>query len=589
MDIRHRLRLFRSWARWIIAATLIAAVAAYGISQVLPKVYESDARLVVGQALSSNNPDPNQFQTAQQLAAAYVGLAFDRPVLDRVMKRVNLQMSPSDFSKMVQVSTVRDLPFIEVVGRSGDPKLAADIANAMAQELVGLSPALTGAQGDRVDFVDADMKALETQIASTRAEIDQLGAKSNKTDAEQAQLDTLINRLVTLQSTYSQLLQFTSGTQANRISVVQDAIAPDAPASPRPLFNTAIAAVLALLLPLAAAFLWERFDDRIKSPEDVEESLGLAVIGLIAQMPGEKGRKSFYRLATLLYPRSPAAEAFRTVRTNVEFAGLDRGLRIVVVTSSLSGEGKTVVAGNLAVAFAQAGRRVILVDADLRRPGVASIFGLAENPGLTDLVRSDAIGIDTVAQETEVPNLRIITAGTIPANPAELLGSRRMEAIGQRLIEAADIVIYDTPPITAVTDAALTAAKADATIMVVQSHRASKRVVTQGIEALTKVNARIVGAVLNNVPGHVAVPYYGRNQGEHHAVEAHPEIELPEPTAFAGRTADATASPASDPELDAAGHGAPAEAADRSGTARRRPRTRTPRSSTPAMDEPNPS
>src|SRR4029079_17091925 len=179
-------------------------------------------------------------------------------------------------------------------------------------------------------------------------------------------------------------------------------------------------------------------------------------------------------------------------------------------------EGKTVVAGNLAVAFAQAGRRVILVDADLRRAGVASIFGLAENPGLTDLVRSDAVGIDTVAQETEVPNLRIITAGTIPANPAELLGSRRMGAISQRLIEAADIVIYDTPPITAVTDAALTAAKADATIMVVQSHRASKRVVTQGIEALTKVNARIVGAVLNNVPGHVAVPYYGRNQGEHH-------------------------------------------------------------------------
>ena len=120
----------------------------------------------------------------------------------------------------------------------------------------------------------------------------------------------------------------------------------------------------------------------------------------------------------------------------------------------------------------------------------------------------------------------MITAGTIPANPAELLGSRRMEAIVERLKESAEVVIFDTPPVTAVTDAALMAAKADATIMVIQSHRASRRIVAQGLEALTKVNARIVGAVLNNVPGHVATPYYGRSAGQ----ESQPDrqaIDLP--------------------------------------------------------------
>jgi polysaccharide biosynthesis transport protein len=522
MDFRHRLRSFRTWAKWIVAATVIAAVAAYAVSGILPKVYEADARLVVGQALSSNNPDPNQFQTAQQLSAAYVSLAYDRPVLEAAMKRLGLDMPLVDFSKLVSVEAVRDLPFIDIVGRSADPAQAADIANAMAAELVALSPTLTGSQGDRVEFVDAGMRALETQIGDVRAEIDGLVALSSRTTEQDARLELLTTRLVTLQATYAQLLDFSAGSNANRIAIVQQAIPATSPASPRPLFNTAIAASLAFLLAVGAAFLWERLDDRIKSPEDIEEATNLAMIGLVAQMPGDKTRKAFYRLASLLYPRSPAAEAFRTIRTNVEFAGLDKGLRTIVITSSLPGEGKTVVASNLAVVFAQAGRRTILVDADLRRPGVHGIFGLPNEQGLTDLVRTDSVSIEDVAQATEAPNLTVVTSGTIPANPAELLGSRRMEAIIERLKSSADVVIFDTPPVSAVTDAAVMAARAEATIMVVQSHRASRRVVAQGLEALTKVNARVIGAVLNNVPGHVAVPYYGRT----HPGETDPAIDL---------------------------------------------------------------
>ncbi len=407
----------------------------------------------------------------------------------------------------------------------------------MAEELVALSPTLSGSQGQLAQFVEAQMRAIEAQITDVRTEYDRLLALTSRTATQDLRLEILVQRLVALQGTYAQLLQYTTGTQANKIAIVQPAVPPPGPASPRPLFNVAIAASLAFLLSLGAAFLWERLDDRIKTPEDLEAATGLAMIGLVAQMPGDKKRKAFYRLASLLYPRSPAAEAFRTIRTNIEFAALDRGLRTIVVTSSLPTEGKTTVTSNLAVAFAQAGRRTILVDADLRRPGVHTIFDLPNDQGLTDLVRTDEVQIEDVAQQTEAPNLTLITAGTIPANPAELLGSRRMAAIIERLKESADIVIFDTPPVTAVTDAAVMAAKADATIMVIQSHRASRRIVAQGLEALTKVNARIVGAVLNNVPGHVATPYYGRSQGEHHSGIDRPNIEVP----VAARTSDGVA------------------------------------------------
>jgi polysaccharide biosynthesis transport protein len=577
MDIRHRLRLFRSWARWIIAGTLIAAVAAYLISGVLPKVYEADARLVVGQALTSNNPDPNQFATAQQLSTAYVALAGTRPVLEATMQRLGMNMPLDEFADLLSVEVVRDLPFIDIVGRTGDPDQAAAIANAMATELLALSPTLSGAQSDLAVFVDTQMRAIQTQIGDAREEIDTLVALRVRTALQDVRLETLNARVVALQGTYAQYLQFTTGTQANRITIVQPAVAPIAPASPRPLFNVAIAASLAFLLSLGAAFLWERLDDRMKTPEDVEAATALATIGLVAQMPGDRRREPFYRLATLLYPRSPAAEAFRTIRTNIEFAGLDSGLRTIVVTSSLPGEGKTVVASNLAVAFAQAGRRTILIDADLRRPNVHTIFGLSNEQGLTDLVRTDSIQIEDVAQATEAPNLTVITAGTIPANPAELLGSRRMKAIIERLKESAEVMIFDTPPVTAVTDAALMAGKADATIMVVQSHRASRRVVAQGLEALTKVNARVVGAVLNNVPGHVATPYYGRSQGSSQSGVDNQPIDLP----LGGRLAsdapmEARPSDRSS-ELDA-----PAVSGPR--RARGRARTSTPPPPRPASD-----
>jgi capsular exopolysaccharide synthesis family protein len=277
--------------------------------------------------------------------------------------------------------------------------------------------------------------------------------------------------------------------------------------------NTVIAAVLGLLALVAVAFLWETLDDRLRTVEDVERATGLSTLGVIGRMPGDRGRKAYYRLATLLYPRSPAAEAFRSLRTNLEFASLDERFRTILVTSSGPNEGKTVVAANLAVAYAQSGRRVILLDADLRRPSVHDMFGLRNDRGLTDLVRTDGLDLSDVIQGTEEANLSVVTSGTLPANPAELLGSHRMQGILAGIREAADLLIVDTSPVGAVTDAAVLASHADATIFVIRGQRTSERLARRGHEALSKVNARIAGAVLNDVQLQAgdAMPYYGLN------------------------------------------------------------------------------
>jgi hypothetical protein len=245
---------------------------------------------------------------------------------------------------------------------------------------------------------------------------------------QQTRLDVLESRLVSLRATYAALLQNATTVAANRVSVIDPAVPPLEASSPRVVLNTVLAGILGILLAIGVVYLLEHIDDRMKSAEHVETVTGVPNLGTVLRMPGPVDREPFYRMATLLYPRSPAAEAFRTIRTNIEFASIDKPFRTIVVTSAAPGEGKTVTASNLAVAFAQSGRRTILVDADLRRPGVHDMFSQTNGAGLTDLVHSDTIRVEDVLRPTDNPNLWS-SPGIVPPNPAELLGSGRMEVI----------------------------------------------------------------------------------------------------------------------------------------------------------------
>jgi len=511
LDLRRQIAVLRSWGRWIALGVVLAAVAAFLVSQILPKVYEADTRLLVGQALQSSRPDVDQFQSAMNLSQTYAEIAGSRSLLSKVRDDAGIDEPIEVFRKRITVVTGAQQPFIDVFATGDDPEQAASLAASVAAELLRIA-ATVGSQEDPVlDFVGEDLAAIQDQIVEIRAEIAGLVAIPTRTAAQEVRLQLIEAGLTDLRGTYASLLALTDRNQSNRLTIIDPAVAPVAPASPRPLLNTVIAAILGLLVMIGVAFVWDTLDDRLRSADDVERATGLSTLGVIMHMPGDRNRKSFYRLATLLYPRSPAAEAFRSLRTNLDFSSLDEQLRTLLITSSGPSEGKTVVASNIAVAYAQGGRRVILVDADLRRPAVHEMFGLRNVRGLTDLARDEDLKVADVIHATEDPNLSIITAGTIPANPAELIGSHRMQETLERIREATDLVIIDTAPVGAVTDAAVLATDADATILVIRGQRTSERLARRGREALAKVNAHVVGAVLNDVTlqSGDAMPYYG--------------------------------------------------------------------------------
>jgi capsular exopolysaccharide synthesis family protein len=202
-------------------------------------------------------------------------------------------------------------------------------------------------------------------------------------------------------------------------------------------------------------------------------------------------------LITLSDPRSPAAEAFRTLRTNIYFSGLDRSINTLLVTTVAPVEGKSLTLANLAVAMAQGDRRTILVDTDLRRPTLHTIFDLSNDAGLTSLFIDARGPIEPALKDVNVPNLQVLTSGPLPPNPAEVLGSQRMLEVIAALKQRADIVLFDAPPVIAVTDAMVLGTRVDGVVLVVAAGSTRREHAKRAREQLEKLNIRIVGAVLN--------------------------------------------------------------------------------------------
>jgi capsular exopolysaccharide synthesis family protein len=212
-------------------------------------------------------------------------------------------------------------------------------------------------------------------------------------------------------------------------------------------------------------------------------------------------------LIALRDPRSAAAEAYRALRTNIQFSSLDRQLRTLLATSTSPDEGKSTTIANLAVTMAQAEQRVILVDCDLRRPTLHTLFGLPNDEGLTSMMLQE--GGSVPAHKTEVPGLMVLTSGPLPPRPADILGSKRMEAVIAHLRDHADVVLFDTPPVNAVTDAAVLATKVDGVLLVFRSGATKRDRAREARRLLDKVNANIVGVVLTDVKGEDQYSYYG--------------------------------------------------------------------------------
>lgn len=285
------------------------------------------------------------------------------------------------------------------------------------------------------------------------------------------------------------------GTSPVSLSITKPAVAPTAPSGPNTRLNLAIGALAGLAVGTGCAILRSRVDTRIRGEADVRQITDVPVLGGIA-FDQDATRNP---LLTQAEPQSPRAESFRQLRTNLQFANVSAHAKTVLVTSSIPGEGKSTTATNLAIALAQSGQSVCLVDADLRRPMVGDYLGLDGTVGLTTGLLGAADVLDVV-QAWGDDNLFVLSSGMIPPNPSELLGSREMAGIIQRLEDSFDAVVIDAPPLIPVTDAAVLAQHVGGVIMVVGTHTVRRQEIERSLNALQLVGAVVLGLVLNRVP-----------------------------------------------------------------------------------------
>jgi capsular exopolysaccharide synthesis family protein len=287
--------------------------------------------------------------------------------------------------------------------------------------------------------------------------------------------------------------------------------------SPRKALNLSLALFGGALLAFGLAFFFEYVDNRIKSPDEIAAFLRLPSLGLIPALKANSWSGSEPLLSSGVPPNF--AEAVRSVRTNVLFSSAEEGPRSLVVTSTGPGEGKTLVAANLAISFAQAGQRVLLIDGDMRRPRVHDIFKHNQEPGLSNLMVGHSSPSATI-RKSNVPGLWLLTAGRIPPNPAELLGSKRFKDFMRSLGEHFDSVIIDSPPIMAVTDAAIAASTTNGIVFVIGSEMTSRHAARAAVEQLQKGRPAFVGAVLNRVElerdALYYTSYYRREYGQYY-------------------------------------------------------------------------
>ena len=501
MELRHYFNVLFKWWWLILAAVLIASVASLVAALATPRTYQSHTTLMVGQALQNPNPNQSDFYTGQALAQSYADLVRREPILRAALQALGLDWDWTALQSMVTSRVVANTQLLEISVLDTDPQRAKYLVDEVVRQLILQSPAGLDVKGEaNRQFMQQQVEDLKANITKSQSEILELdsviaGATSARQiqDARSRQA-ALQSQIATWQATYAQLMTNLQQGTTNFLSVVESAQVPTDSVSTGLVGNVLLAALIGLVLAGGAAFVLEYLDDTIKTSADVRTYLDVAPLGSVAYIDGEEHSD---RLVTLNQPRSPQAEAYRGIRTNLQFSSIDQPLQSLLVTSANPEEGKSVTAVNLAIAFAQAGQRVILVDADLRRPFQHKILSLSNKVGLTTVLLDSSVPVSDALQSVTVENLRVMTSGTLPPNPSEMLGSKRMRLLIESLRQEADIAIFDSAPVLAVTDSIVLSTGVDGVLLVVESGRTRHIQAQRSKEALAKVGAQLLGAVLN--------------------------------------------------------------------------------------------
>lgn len=509
MELRHYFFILRKWLWLVILGAVLGAGSAYVFSKYSTPIYQSTATLLISQGDNASGVSYTDLIAGQNIAATYVEQIKSPVILGQVITDLNLPFTPQQLGSMLTVQQVRNTLLINITIEDANPERAQAIANQIATDFSASNMAI---QQARYQAAQSD---LDQQVADLRKRIDDtqkaLVPLGDPTDPKSTSAPEFVRtqrlslqmQLDTLQAQYTVLLQsaqnfrLAASRSMDSLTVSTPAQLPRAPIRPQTMMNTLLGLVVGVMLGVGIAFLIEYLDDTVKTSDDVTRVMNLNTLGNVMRFP--VGAHSANALVTFAAPRTPYAEAYRNLRTNLQFALLGDSAKTLVVTSAEPGEGKTTTLANAAVALAQAGKRVIVVDTDLRRPTLHKLFNLHQEPGLTDVMMQGLDGLSSVLQETSIPGLRVLPSGTIPPNPAEILSTRWLDGVIDALKQQADMVLFDSPPILPVTDAMLLAAKTGNVLWVIGSGKTRSDALRKAKEALVHTEAKVLGVVLNKL------------------------------------------------------------------------------------------
>jgi non-specific protein-tyrosine kinase len=519
MELRQYFKGLLRWWWLILLSTVVAAGGSYYVSSKQPRIYQTTTTLIVGQVIQKENPTGADFATTERLAESYAQMVQRQPIMQATIDNLGLNMSWQQLQGQVYAYQIPRTQLLAVTVQDISPERAVAIADQVAYQLTLQSPGEDQDRQERKGFVKEQLDDLERKINTAKVRLAELEAKlENALSARQIQdLQSEINGLESLisewQGKHLELLSFLSGGGSpNFLEIIEKAQLPYSPVSPNVKINVLLAAAVGFVLAVSAALVLEYLDDTIKSMDDLNTSLGLTVLGSITRMKGE-GYKD--RLITTHGPFSPMSEAYRLVRTNVQYMAVDQPAKSIMITSPNPGEGKSITTANLGVIMAQANLRTIIVDTDLRQPVMHKIFRVPNMDGVTDLLRSPNLEIGNQLKDTGIENLKLITSGPLPPNSAEMLGSQRMAELVRRLNDIADVILFDSSPVLAVTDASVLSNRVDGVILVMQAKRTRRDAAKQAIKRLNQIGANILGTLLNQASGRDASyhhsDYYARS------------------------------------------------------------------------------
>jgi capsular exopolysaccharide synthesis family protein len=432
------------------------------------------------------------------------------------------------FNELTQYAQTRDSLTTGTFARTPEHPAVARV-DAM---IASTEPQLRTAVQNQMSVLDGQIAAVDTLRQERMQQIAEIPGAEETEQRLQRDADNILKMSDKLNDEL-QLAKIAEAVEAGDVEIVDLAQYPDGSIGAGRKRKVMYGAFLGLLFGIGFAVLTDRLNSSVRRWEDLDAVMHVPGLALIPQIAGDTGdgwqarvRGTAHRLLPSLVPqrgliaddvgselvmvndvRSPSAESYRKLMTNLMYSASRPGLRVVVVTSASAGEGKTTTASNLAVAFAQQGRRVALVDADLRRARIHDVFGLGLEPGLTDLLVGNAT-IEQSIRPSGIAGLSIIPAGTLPPNPLEFLGGERMHDLLGTLRERFDVVLIDTPPVLVTADAALMGVQADGVVLVVRAGKSERTAARHAVQQIVHLGGRILGAVLNDPDART--PRYGR-------------------------------------------------------------------------------